>query len=69
MNRRTLADLGAFLVIMASLVLITLTLAGCGDPPIAERVKNRDECEAAGGVYSENHAAGFGWNCDLGAEN
>jgi hypothetical protein len=54
MNRRTLADLGAFLVIMASLVLITLTLAGCGDP---------------GGVYSENHAAGFGWNCDLGAEN
>ena len=51
--------------IVVLVVVAVLLLAGCGDPAIAERVANRDECEQAGGTYTEWYDVGFQWECDL----
>lgn len=50
---------------IAIILVAALALAGCGDPPISERVKNREECEAEDGFYYETHDFGFQWWCDL----
>lgn len=53
---------------LALSVFAVAVLAGCGDPPIAERVENRDECEAAGGRYWEVSDLGHHWGCDLDSD-
>lgn len=48
-----------------------LTLSGCRSETLEERIENRQQCEAASGVYQEYFSGGWlygeyrGWTCDL----
>ena len=49
-----------------AVIAIGLLLTGCTRTSVAELAKHKQECEAAGGSFSNwEHDFGSNWKCDL----